>query len=378
MIGGKVKMHVNIEKLRSSTLAFVQKCHRDEKNTGVYYFSGNAEKPTLYSSTYAAMLKSLYNDLPGKAQCDEWASYIDGFQNNDGLFKDPVIWNEGWYKDDPFWCGRMHLTCHVIVALSCLGHTVRTPFGIAHKFGDIEFMRSWLSSRDWKTIRISTTGNEVMNIGTLLQYARDFHNDTKAGKAVEFLLDWLTENHINKDSGLWGTLDISNTRERSESVMAAYHFWPLFTYDGRRIPYMEKAIDSLLSTQNPNGGFGWGCHNGGNPYTSSACEDIDSIEPLCRFSKMSSFRNADIAAALERALPWVLCNQMEDGGFVFTKDNPFFYGHRQLSATENTGAMFPTWFRTLSLAYLGNTMIKSGQFNYPWHFARCPGYQFQE
>jgi hypothetical protein len=38
--------------------------------------------------------------------------------------------------------------------------------------------------------------------------------------------------------------------------------------------------------------------------------------------------------------------------------------------------MFPTWFRTLSLAYLGKALPDSvaGRFN--WHFQNSPGIQF--
>lgn len=183
---GKSKMSTDIEKLRLSSLDFMFKCHRNEKHPGVYCFAEGVDNPTLYSSTYAAMTKSLYNAMPAKSVCNERAAYINGFQEEDGLFRDPVIRDEGWYKGAPEWCGRWHLTGHVITALTCLG------------------------------------------------------------------------------------------------------------------------------------------------------------------------------------------------GFVFIKDNPFFYGHRQLSSPENAGAMFPTWFRTLSLAYIGKVLKKSELYSYPWHFIRCPGYQFWE
>jgi hypothetical protein len=322
------------------------------------------------------MIRSLYSDPAGDSERAEWAEYIGGFQEDDGLFKDPVIFGEGWYKDDPLWCGRMHLSCHVIVALTCLGSVVKKPFEAIRKYSDCDFLRSWLAGRDWVTQNISTTGNEVMNIGTLLQYARDFHNDEAAGKAVTALLEWLAGNHLNPQTGVWGNLDLSIPRMLSQAVMAAYHFWPLFTYDKITPPFIERAMDTVLATQNPNGGFGWGCHNSASPHESSACEDIDSIEPLVRFCALINYRRDDILSALKRALPWVLKNRTEDGGFVFIRGKKFVYGHPELTGEADSGAMFPTWFRTLSLAYIGQALKNSECGKYPWRFVRCPGYQF--
>lgn len=215
-----------------------------------------------------------------------------------------------------------------------------------------------------------------MNLGTILQYARDFHHCEPAGKAIEFLLDWLDTHWVNPDTGIWGTLDISDPINRSQAVQAAYHWWPLYFYDERPVPYIERAIDTLLATQNPSGGLGWGVHNSGEPFKSSACEDIDSIDPLVRMSFETNYRRDDIHKTLERALPWLLKNQMQDGGFVFYLDKPFQYGHPELHGEKNKGAMFPTWFRTLTIALLGKALKDSFVGEYKWNFVGCPGFHF--
>jgi hypothetical protein len=38
--------------------------------------------------------------------------------------------------------------------------------------------------------------------------------------------------------------------------------------------------------------------------------------------------------------------------------------------------MFPTWFRTLTLAYLGRALPASPLGAIPWRFCNCPGIQF--
>lgn len=369
-------MDIDMEHLRARTLDFVARC-RTSAGCPQYRYSSAVARPTLYSSAYAAMTRSLYNDLDALTNDERqaWINYLNFHQDDDGLFRDPVIFGQGWYRGDPFWCGRTHLTCHVIIALACLGGAAARPFAIVDEFCRPGRIASWLDERDWGA-RVSTTGNEIMNLGTLLQYARDFHNDRRAGRAVEQLLDWLDAHHVSAETGLWGTLDVSDPIMRSHAVQAAYHWWTLYFYDGRRPPHMERAIDAALATQNPQGGFGWGVHNPTEPFKSSACEDIDSIDPLARMSLLTDYRRDDIRAALERAAPCVLRNQTPDGGFVFILDRAFEYGHPDLRGPAGAGAMFPTWFRTLSLAMLGKGLPDHSAGRYPWHFCRCPGYQF--
>jgi len=395
-----------VSDLKEATLAFIKRHRMPERDSGAYRYSTCCSEPTLYASTYAAMTRGLYGDLADLAdeEREEWVAYLDGFQDEDGLYRDPLIYGQGWYEDDPLWCGRPHLTCHVVTALACLGAVARKPFGFLDPWRAPDSMRRWLEERDWCK-RVAWTGNEIMNVGTLLQYARDFHDDEAAGRSVVTLLEWLSENHISPETGVWGDVDVSDPIQRSHAVQAAYHWWPLFFYDGHPVPHLEPAVDTVLSTQNPVGGFGWGVHNPGAPDKSSACEDIDSIDPLARMAVeaclrsnpqfkssagedmdsidplakmglLAGYRAEDISEALARAAEWVLRNCMEDGGFVFVLDRPFEYGHRELRGEENTGAMFPTWFRTLSLAIIGRALPDHPLGQIPWRFVRCPGFQF--
>jgi len=159
-------------------------------------------------------------------------------------------------------------------------------------------------------------------------------------------------------------------------VQAAYHWWPLYFYDNRPIPCIERAIDAVLATQNAKGGFGCGVYKPTELETSSACEDIDSIDPLARMTAKTDYRKTDIQTALRRALDWVIQNQVADGGMVFIKNQPFEYGHPELTSPFGRGAMFPTWFRTLSLALLGKALPDTWTGQIPWYFVRSPGYQF--
>jgi len=368
-------MVVPILELKNHVLGFMA-AHR-AGDAGPFRYAAGCAAPTLYASTYAAMARHLLGDLQGlpAGEREAWVAYLQDHQDDDGLFRDPVIFDQGWYQNDPLWCGRPHLTCHVIKALACLGAVAAKPIAWLEPWRDPDALVRWLEARDWGE-QVAWTGNEIMNVGVLLQYARDFHNDHRAGRAVATLLEWLAAHHVNPATGVWGAVDVADPIWRSHAVQAAYHWWPLFFYDGVRIPHLERAIDTVLATQNPLGGFGCGVHNPGEPFMSSACEDIDSIDPLCRMAPLTDYRRPDIEAALRRAADWVLTNQMPDGGFVFIRNQPFEYGHSQMRGGAGEGAMFPTWFRLLSLALIGKALPGHALGRMPWRFLRCPGMQF--
>lgn len=359
-------------------LGFVER-HRvpGPYEAGCYRYSSACRQATLYSSCYAAMARHLVGDLDrlSPTEREEWIAYLNDHQDDDGLFRDPVIFGQGWYAGDPLWCGRPHLTCHVVAALACLGGAAEKPLHWLDRWLGADALVRWLAGRDWGE-KVAWTGNEIMNVGILLQYARDFQNEPRAGRAVAVLLDWLATHHVDPETGVWAAGNVADPVRRSHAVQAAYHWWPLFFYDGVPIPHLERAIDTVLATQNPAGGFGWGVHNPAEPFASSACEDIDSIDPLCRMARLTDYRRADIEATLARAADWVLTNQTADGGFVFIRNRPFEYGHSELRGEANRGAMFPTWFRLLSLALIGKALPQHPLGRIRWQFVRCPGMQF--
>jgi hypothetical protein len=357
---------------RAATLRYVESMRIAAGAYGRYRYSAGMTQPTLYSSTYAAMTRSLYRDLDTltPAQRREWIEYLQSHQDDDGLFRDPLIFGEGWYKDDPEWCGRRHLTCHVTTALTCLGAVAAKPLVCLEPFYDRDRLLEWLAARDWS--KADFVGNEVLNVGTLLQYARDFQQEPRAAPAMRAMLDWLSEHHIDPHTGLWGTYDVSTGPGLSRGVMGAYHFWLLYFYDGVSIPHVEPAIAHVLRTQGgKDDGFGQGVHGP----RSSACEDIDSIDPLVRLLSTSRRRD-EILHALRRAERHVWGHQNEDGGFTWIRGTAFEYGHPLLAAPADGSGMFPTWFRTLSLAYLGAALPDSATGSCDWHFANSPGIQF--
>jgi len=404
----------NLTEIRDRTLEYIESMRITVGNYGRYRYSSQVSEPTLYSSTYAAMTRHLYRDLESASDSEreQWINLLQSHQDDDGLFRDPVIFGEGWYRNDPLSCGRSHLSCHVLTALTCLGAVADRPMRWLDQFLNQDNLVEWLEKRDWGR-RVAWSGNEVLNVATLMQYARDYQTNEECGTAVEVIRNWMAD-RCDPETGLWGVgpLKLDQPKDLSNMIQAAYHFWLIWFYDDKIIPFPKQAVAQVLRTQNSQGSFGWGVHNHSNPHDGSACEDIDSIDPLARLEQaaldcahgesvsiddmlntagqdvdkmrgecaaragITGDRNVEIQQSLTRAVPWLLSNQTPHGSFCFKRGQGFSYGHPQLTAKPGMGGMFPTWFRTLTLAYLGQALPDSICGQLDWQFCRCPGLQF--
>lgn len=353
------------EEFKGRVLKFVSSLRTDE--SGVRYrYSENCETPVLYASAYACMTLSILNELhkldPEKKT--QWKDYFDSFQNeNDGLFYDPAVQNIHFNDSD--WWGARHLALHMISAYTDLGLKPKYPFRFLERFYEESYLNEWLQSHRhaFNGKMTSDVDNQLMNIGCLLQYQRDFFGDQKAGEALNRIQKYL-KTIVNLNTGMWGDDNVSSADARSRKVQFAYHLLPLFFYDNDYSFNLQKLEKHAFDTQNRFGGFGVACN-------SSACEDIDSIDILVRIAEKTAQRKP-IYESLSKGFSWVLCNQVEDGGFVFRLNESFEYGHPEMSSLKNQGAIFPTWFRTLSIAYLCRYL----QIPHDFKITRCPGYEF--
>lgn len=354
--------------LKGRILAFLGSMRRDGSDFRYRYASTSTE-PTLYASAYACMTLSLLGELQCMPEVArrQWAAYFDSFQREeDGLFHDAAVMNAAYPDSD--WWGARHLALHMISAYTDLGLRPRHPFRFLHDYCCTDRLRSWLDAQDWTSAAIGAgdVDNKIMNIGCLMQYQRDQWGDAAAATAVDFLKRYL-RGKLDAGSGMWGGFRANDPHERSRMVQFAYHLLPLFFYDGE----FEFDFDAqqlarhVLDTQNRWGGYGVQAN-------SSACEDIDSIDLLVRLHPLlPPAMQMEVDASLDRALKWVLVNQAADGGFVFRLDEPFAFGSDQTSSGRNEGAMLPTWFRTLSLAYLTRHLGVRQDFV----VTNCPGYE---
>ena len=297
-------------KIRDNVFRYIEKLRAKETPAGRYYYSAHGTTPILYASVYGALLFDLLNKVDDLNINDrhEWVDYINSFQCEDGLYRDPKVDND--IAESADWWGWRHLSAHVVSAVTALGGKTRYPFHFLKFLYGPGHAYHWINELPWRE-SCTNVSNTAMNYGVLLQYERDFSHNEEAAAALAEIFAFLEEN-INAETGLWYWAQPGNPQGLSEAVQTSYHLWNLYFYDRRTIPYIVKGIDSCLETQNRFGGFGAN-------YNSSACEDIDLIYPLCRFYVRTDYRHADIELCLKRALRWVAVNQMGDGGFVFSR-----------------------------------------------------------
>ena len=78
-------MTSSVNDLRAGTLGFIKAHKLDGETIGAYRYSSACSAATLYSSSYAAMTCSLYNDLETLSSADkaEWAEYLNSHQDDD-------------------------------------------------------------------------------------------------------------------------------------------------------------------------------------------------------------------------------------------------------------------------------------------------------
>ncbi len=332
---------------RQKVLEFVRSMQTAEGGVR-YRYAGSVKQPTLYASAYACMTLSILGSLEDLPEATRrlWVRYFDGFQNDtDGLFYDPAVMNRQYRNSD--WWGARHVTMHMISAYTDLCARPRYPFRHLEEFYEPTRMQAWLDGVDWSSTSLGTDDidNKIMNIGCQLQFQRDMWHDDAATDALINLKTYLRDK-INPNTGMWGCFDWNDPAQRSRMVQFAYHLFLIYFYDGDFDFDHTKIISHVLRTQNRYGGYGV-------KVNSSACEDIDSIDLLIRFSPhVSGKLRGEIDRSLRHAMDWVMLNQMGDGGFVFRLAEPFRFGSTRTSSQPNESAMLPTWFRTLSLAYL--------------------------
>ncbi|QIK36948.1 hypothetical protein GWK36_01845 [Caldichromatium japonicum] len=353
----------DFERRKNNALSFVSSMQMDDEGIR-YRYSADCTQPTLYSSAYACMIYSLLGELQRISQESKarWIAYFDSMQSRQtGLFYDPVVKNKLF--DDSDWWGARHLALHMISAYTTLGGRPRYPFYFLRSYKDTNILSTWLDSHDWSACfdHAQDIDNKIMNIGCLLQYQRDHWQDSEAGDAVRFLQDYLLDK-MNANTGLWGAYNPNDPVQVSRGVQFAYHLLPIFLYDRRLEFNVNRLLEAALRTQNKYGGFA-------PTPNSSACEDIDSIYILARLVAYAPQYRERVLMALKKAQAWVVVNQVDDGGFVFRLNEGMTYGHRQMMSRRNRGAMFPTWFRLLSLAYSTNALQDISCLA-----VHCPGY----
>jgi hypothetical protein len=331
-----------------------------------YKFARSCREASLYGTVGVLLLKHLAG-VP-KDQVEDELMCIKRSQIVNGLFYDKCIATTMAETED--WWGWRHLSMLCLMALGLYGVVPKYPVDAIDEVSTLDALRNDIANCDWGE-RVAYTSNRLQNLGVMLQFARDFQNSRKAERLVELLIDQISR-QVNTQTGLFGRMPCKSGQQLSEHIQAAYHFWLIYDYDKIDIPAYEKAVEFILKTQNVFGGFGM-CWN------SSCCEDIDSIDPLYRWTRNVG-QHPRITEALRLGVVSVLHSRNSDGGFVFRRGEAMRYGDAPATwAIRDESTSFFTWFRLLSLAYATTATgrdLDSSVLKREWTWGRAPGLQF--
>jgi hypothetical protein len=341
---------------------FIEQLKQDKES--YFCFSKSNKTSTIYSNTCGLLVNYLLDRKLSSVEADLWRDYFRSKQNNLGLFNDHKLENPVMVNSDHV--GWKHISLMILPVLEYLKVKPEHDFVWIYELFDKIEIEDWLESLEWEQDS-ALASNRIMNVGGLLQYSRDYMENSLARSYIKRIITWLLNNRLDINSGLWGVRNTINQKIIHVGVNTTYHIVPLFLYDNIDLPFIQNTVQSVLLNQNQYGGFG-------TSKFPNACDDIDSVYLLAKYAnKFNNSINQKIENSLKKSVLWILSNQMNDGGFVFSQFKDFSYGgHKYLKSMVNEGNIFATWFRMLSLAFIYKSLNISNEFK----LSKIPGYQF--
>ncbi len=323
-----------------------------------YHFSGSSPSSHLYSNICAYLIKGLIEDKISDEEKDQLKNYLHKHQSEDGLLRDDICVNNLSETEDHY--GWRHITAMSIAVYDYFNITPKFDFRAIYAFYEKQSMSEWLESLEWEQDAVMAS-NRIFNAACLLLYSNQVFKNSKGKELVNQMTQWLLENKVDTDTGLWGGYEVTSPHGLHMALNTTYHIYPIYEYIGEVPPFIQKVGKHLLSNQQPYGGFGTG-------RWANACDDIDTGY------LMYLAKQTELHPSIKKSLSWLLYNQNEDGGFSFVKDFPTAFGeHQLLIQSPNESNMLSTWFRSVNIAYLADAL----QLDHSFKFCKAPGYQYK-
>lgn len=358
----------------------------------------SCEDPELLSTCFGVLAQETVGTLERSSnqRPQEIAEYILRSQDEySGLFAPTEIKSEDllW----PLVCDiryvKYQVTYFALSALTALGKRPLHALRFAERFLDRDYALGWVEAGPWHD-----PWNHSNRIMFLLRYLLHIaiHEDrVEAYQVYDAVLGELLRQQ-NPETGLWHG---SANSDIQTAVYAAYHFFPFIFWRGILPPYAERIIDSTLSIQHADGLFAPQIGGG-------ACEDLDAIDMLVKFSLVTDHRAKEVKRALFRAFDRILQLQKSDGGFPNYLLQPlpphdgksfkrrigemigldvilgrpykrvemsYYSGWKRIKATRGDADMWAAWFRPLSLNLIVSRYPELGSLPEGARFHKLPG-----
>lgn len=315
----------------------------------LYQFSQSAGRPSLFSSVYAILIYHLLDVPLDRQEKNGWEEFFDSYQESDGMWRDSENPFRLWQNQSDEW-NDIHLHTHMLWCYHALNILPKKRFKFLDRFLDEKEVENFCNSLDFTNIWGASNG--LMNYLCCMEYVRDYMGETEFDRPIRSITGFLKQKM--RKEGVWYEGDLNIRSNQYNAIRGAYHIWPILLYENEPIRHKKEVIDFILPLQNRFGGWD-------SSVISSACADIDCIDPLIRFSNMvPGYKEKEVREALIKSLQYQLFNQNRDGGFSFEMGKNMRYGNDSLVSNKGESNMFATWFRLLTVL-----IIAARLYGYP-------------
>jgi hypothetical protein len=266
---------VALAAIRDQALAYAHALQVPGKPLGWYFDRpGGAREPSLYASCDVAHIRTVMGDDLQRTltptQRQGWIDHINSFARPDGTYS-PARKNHS----------AEHANGMVVGALGALGGRQKYPVRLYDDFDSPEEVGPWLERIDWSK---QWSGSHLF-WGGMHCFSMSRRCTPAWRNAV---LEWLDAN-LDPQTGWWRK-DVPHAGP-IEPLGGGAHIWPIYQHTGRRFPFPERVIDSILALQKSDGS--WGSYGG---YLA-----LDALYGIAYMRTLApNYRRADILEAARR------------------------------------------------------------------------------
>ncbi|HML45536.1 MAG TPA: hypothetical protein PKE04_02150 [Clostridia bacterium] len=197
----------------------------------------------------------------------------------------------------------MHANGMVIGALGALGGRQKYPCRLYDDFRRPEQITAWLERIDW--VRQWSASHWFW--GGMLCYSFSKSCTQEWKDAVR---QWLLDNS-DEATGYWRKGVVPG--DRHQALGGFVHIVPIFEHQGWAHPYLERAVDSVLALQLPDGPW-----FSGKAVFCATYLDLDALYVLAYAQRtMPDYRGTDIRLACRRYLSAILRDYASHGDALY-------------------------------------------------------------
>jgi hypothetical protein len=284
-----------------------------ENSSGEFSLIREKEKPSLYGICDMVYNLMIPNEIEKYLKSHENESKIEWIKNIKS-YQDPKT---GWFKDQYFnykfrspLTGQWeHASAFAISALKLLNTTPEYELKVAKKLNTRKKVKKWLKKIPEWGLFFWPGSHRGGGIGAIFATLGEEYYPHKY--FFDWYFDWL-DSKADPEVGFWrlGWNHKFKKRLTKHELGGAVHYYWIYVFMDRPIPFPEKVIDSTLKLQNELGLW---------DDDVSYCIDLDAIFCLFRCEdQVKGYRKEDIKQALIKYLDYTIpC--LNDREFLFNR-----------------------------------------------------------